>query len=199
MKLRLLLLPLPLAAALGLAAASSAPAPAPARAAAAWEIDAVHSSVLFRVKHNSAAWAYGRFNQYSGTIEHDPEAPEKSKVEVTIAMDSIDTGNAKRDGHLESPDFFDAKQFPTATFKSTKVEKKGEKLAVTGDLTLRGVTKPLTIEVEPTGSGESRGKKVVGFLGHAKVPRRDFGVSYGPPEALGDEVELILSLEAGQK
>lgn len=200
MNLRPLLLTLPVAAVLGLAAANAprTPAASPASAPAAWAIDTVHSFVNFRVMRGGTTWAYGRFNEFSGSIDYDAAAPEKAKVEVTISTESVDTANGKRDGHLKSPDFFDAKQFPTATFKSTKVEKKGDKLAVSGDLSLRGVTKPATIEVEVTGTGEARGTPVVGFLGQLAIDRHDFGISYGP-DALGKEVHLTFSIEAVAK
>jgi len=121
--------------------------------------------------------------------------PTKSTLELNIKTASIDTKNAKRDGHLQSPDFFNASQFPAITFKSTKVAKSGDGYDVTGDLTIRGKTKSITAKVVPTGSAEDPQKKLrAGFEGKAMVNRNDFDVSF-MPGALGDNIEVTVALE----
>ena len=125
---------------------------AAASAAETYKLDPVHSSVLFKAKHLNVADFYGRFNDFSGTVTFDNENPSKSSVNLEVKVESLDTHEAKRDQHLKSPDFFNAKQFPVIAFKSTKVEKAGaDSYKVTGDFTLHGVTKPVTVEFKKTG------------------------------------------------
>jgi len=157
-------------------------------------IDGGHSSILFRVMHKNTAPFYGRFNDVSGTFTI-AEDPAKSSFNVVIKTDSVDTNSKKRDGHLKSPDFFNAREFPTLTFKSTKVEK-GEKdtLKVTGDLTCHGVTKSMTIDITQTGSasgpqGESKGVEAI-----FTIKRSEFDMTYGL-EGIGDDVRIIVALE----
>jgi polyisoprenoid-binding protein YceI len=183
---------LPLAA---LLSAVSLAAPA---TAATYQIDGVHSSVVFKIKHLDTANFYGRFNGLSGSIDFDSASPAAGKVSLEIKTESVDTGVQQRDDHLRSPDFFDAKQFPTITFQSTKVAKAGDKTYdVTGDLGLHGVTKPITLRVEHTGSGKHprSGAELVGFEARATIKRSDFGMQFmqGP---LGDEVEILIAIEA---
>lgn len=161
-------------------------------------IDGGHSSVLFRVMHKNTAPFYGRFNDVSGTFTL-ADNPADSSFDVVIKTESVDTNNKKRDGHLKSPDFFNAREFPTISFKSTKVEK-GEKdtLKVTGDLTCHGVTKSITIDVVQTGAasgpqGESKGIEAI-----FTIKRSEFGMEYGL-EALGDDVRVIVALEGGKR
>ena len=142
---------------------------------------------------------YGAFKQVSGTVSLDAADPAKSSVELTIPVESVDTRNEKRDQHLKSPDFFNAAQFPTITFKSTKVEANGGIYKVTGDLTLHGVTKPLTVEFKK--GGESKGQKgevKTGGETHFAIKRSDFDMKFmaGP---LGDDVNIILSLEGAKE
>lgn len=173
--------------------------PDAASGASTLEVDPVHSTALFKIKHAGAAWFHGRFNTLAGTIQYDAEAPEKSKVEFTIDVATVDTNNTKRDDHLRSPDFFDAGQFPKATFRSTKVEKKGATLAVTGDLALHGVTKSVTAEVEHVGDGKGpRGTDVSGFSATLVLQRGEFGIKT-LPGMLGEEVTLTIDVEAGRK
>ncbi len=171
----------------------------PAAAKPTHTIDGVHSTVLFKVLHLGAAYNYGRFNDVSGSITLDAAKPEASAVDLTIKTASVDTNNVKRDDHLRGPDFFLVKQFPTATFKSKAVKKSGDNTwDVSGDLTIRGVTKPLSFTFTHVGTSKnSAGKEVVG--GHAvfTIKRSDFGVNYGIPN-IGDEVELTVSVEAIQ-
>ncbi len=162
-------------------------------------VDAVHSSVLFKVLHLGASYNWGRFNDFSGTISLDAAKPENSSVEFTIKTASVDTNNSKRDDHLRGPDFFLAKQFPAATFKSKTVKKTGEKTwDISGDLTIRGVTKPASFTFNHVGTGKNQaGKEILGGETSFKFKRSDFGVSYGIPN-IGDEVELVISMEAIQ-
>jgi polyisoprenoid-binding protein YceI len=176
--------------------------PAAALAApTAWEVDPSHSQVGFAVKHLVVSTVRGDFEKYSGKIQLDDEDVAKSSVEATIDVNSIDTKVADRDAHLKSADFFDAANHPAITFKSTRVEKAGkDKLKVRGDLTLRGVTKPVTLDVVTTPevkgmSGEARR----GFSATTKINRKDFGLAWnkaveaGP--VVGDEVAITLDLE----
>src|SRR5688500_3827443 len=119
-------------------------------------VDAVHSTVIFKCKHANTSWSFGRFNQIDGKIQYDAEKPEASSIELTIPIESIDTAHKDRDAHLRHTDFFSAAEFPNATFKSKSVTKKGDKnMTVVGDLTIKGVTKPLTLDVESTGKIEN--------------------------------------------
>jgi polyisoprenoid-binding protein YceI len=175
--------------------------PAAALAApTAWEVDPSHSQVGFAVKHLVVSTVRGEFEKYSGKIQLDDQDVAKSSVEATIDVNSIDTKVADRDAHLKSADFFDAANHPAITFKSTRVEKVGkDKLKVRGDLTLRGVTKPVTLDVVTTPevkgmSGEARR----GFSASTKINRKDFGLAWnkaveaGP--VVGDEVAITLDL-----
>ena len=194
--------PLVLGALVLSAPATSAPAPASAADAVEYTVDSTHSSVLFRVKHNSVAWFYGRFNRFDGSIQYDAQDPSKCSVLLKVDAASVDSRNQKLDDHIKSPDFLDAKQFNEIVFESEKVKAGKEKgsLEVEGTLTLRGVSKPLTIQVEPTGMGEGRRGKLAGFHTRFTVDRTEFGVSYGSDGAgVGREVELTISIEANAK
>src|SRR6202045_1863493 len=170
-----------------------------ANAADTFKLDPVHSFVLFSVQHLGIANTYGRFNDISGTVVFDKDNPSKSSVEVSVPVESLDTNNAKRDQSLKSPDYFNAKQFQTITFKSTKVEGSGDTLKVSGDLTIRGMTKPLTVDFKKGGEGkgvfgEMRGGGETRFT----IKRSDFGMNFQLGE-VGDEVTIILSLEGVKK
>lgn len=165
-----------------------------------WVVDTAHSSVVFKVKHAGSSWFYGMFKTVTGTIALDGSKPENSSFEVEIDPASVDTRNDDRDQHLRGPDFFDCKQFPTMRFQSSKVEMAGNDFKVTGTLSLHGVDKPLTVVVQPTGSGEMMGKKVAGFEATFVVKRSDFGIEYGlAQKALGDEVHMTIAVEANPK
>lgn len=202
MKLHAIVLSASLCASLALGVAFRTPvAPGAAPSAAdAYEIDAAHSTVLFRAKHLDVSYTYGRFNDFSGAVTFDAAKPENSKVEVEIKTESVDTANEKRDAHMRSPDFFDAKQFPTCNFRSTSVKKgKDGHLAVTGDFTLHGVTKPVTLDVEPVGSGKDPwGGERAGFHGTCTLKRSEFGMNF-MPEALGEDVLITVSIEGVKK
>ena len=165
------------------------------QAADTFKIDPVHSSIIFSVKHFGASNFYGRFNDVKGTIVLDNADPSKSSIELTIPVESVDTHNEKRDQHLKGPDFFNAKQFPVMTFKSKKVESSGDNYNVTGDFTLHGVTKPLTLEVKKVGEGKgAEGEIRAGGETHFTIKRGDHGMNFmqGP---LGDEINIVVSLE----
>jgi polyisoprenoid-binding protein YceI len=160
---------------LGACALIAAPAAAPA---ATRKIDPTHSSVTFSIRH-LVSKVPGRFDEFSGTVEYDPAAPTQAKVEATITAASINTKAAKRDEDLRSANFFDVATYPTITFKSTGVEKAEKGLKVLGDLTMHGVTKPVTLEVEVLGTGThpfNPKAQVTGFSARTKVNRQDFVV-----------------------
>ena len=162
-------------------------------------IDAVHSSLMFRVKHMGTSWFYGRINEVTGKIVFDEANPTTSSVEFEAKMDSIDTHNEKRDGHLKSPDFFNVEKFGTATFKSKSCSKPVDGMyEVAGDLTLHGVTKPVTFKMEKSGSGKGPGGETVGFETKFDIKRSDFGINY-MPDGLGDEVRILVSVEAAKR
>jgi polyisoprenoid-binding protein YceI len=178
---------------LGLLAVSALPA----RAADAYQVDPVHSAVLFRINHLGIGNIYGRFNSFSGTFAFDDKNPADCKLEMEVKVDSIDSGNGMRDGHLKGPDFFAAKQFPTMSFKSTAMKALDEKTyEVSGDLTLHGVTKPLTVKVERIGSGKDprTGSPRTGWETTFRIKRSDFGMKY-LLEGVGDEVQVIVAVE----
>jgi polyisoprenoid-binding protein YceI len=151
------------------------------------------------VQHLGIANTYGRFNDISGTVVFDRDNPSKSSVELSVPVESLDTNNAIRERSLKSPDFFNVKQFPTMTFKSTKVEGSGDTLKISGDLTIRGVTRPLTVDFKKGGEGkgvfgEMRGGGETRFT----IKRSDFGMNFELAE-ISDEVTIILSLEGVKK
>ena len=151
--------------------------------------------MLFKAKHLNVADFYGRFNEIAGTVTFDAADPSKSSVELTVPVESVDTHNDKRNQHLKSPDFFNAKQFPTVSFKSTKIEGTGNIYKVSGDLAIHGVTKPITIEFRrgadgKGGQGETRGGGETKFT----IKRSDYDMKY-MVGAVGDEVNLIIGLE----
>jgi polyisoprenoid-binding protein YceI len=170
-----------------------------ANAADTFKIDPVHSFVLFSVQHLGIANTYGRFNDISGVVVFDKENPSKSSVDLSVPVESLDTHNSIRDKSLKSPDFFDANQFPTMTFKSTKVEGNGDTLKVSGDLTIHGVTKPMAVDFKKGGEGKGVfGEMRGGGETHFTIKRSDFGMNF-QQGAVGDEVNITLSLEGIKK
>ena len=171
-----------------------------ADAADTYEVDAEHSMIIFRAKHMGVSNNYGRFNEFSGTLTVDEADVANSAIELEVKAESVDTANEKRDQHLRSPDFFNAKQFPVITFKSTKVEKVDEDtLKVTGDFELHGVKKSLTVEVELTGKGKNRqGTALIGFETIFTIKRSEFGMNYGIG-AVSDDVRITVSVEGVKK
>ena len=168
--------------------------------AADYKIDPVHSFVLFKVKHMGASYVYGQFTAMEGTIVFDAENPEASSVEMTIKSESVTTHNAGRDRHISGPDFFNVKEFPVMTFKSSSWKKAGENTyAVTGDFTLLGVTKTVTATVEHVGDGTMRGKEIAGFHTVFTIDRSEFGMKYGIAPGgggLGKDIEITISVES---
>jgi polyisoprenoid-binding protein YceI len=171
----------------------------PARAADNYTIDPDHSSITFKVEHLGIAWIHGRFNDLSGSFTLDRNNPGKSSFDVTIKVDSLDTNNKKRDEHLRGPDFFNAKQFPVLTFKSTGVKSFGGGYDVTGDLTLHGVTKPIVFTLKGGKEAEfPKGKKRTGFSADVMLKRSTFGMDKGVGP-IGDEVRISISFEGVKK
>jgi polyisoprenoid-binding protein YceI len=184
-----------LAAAISLAAAVAALSFPSARAAGAtYKVDTVHSTLIFKIKHMGAANFYGRFNTISGTFTLDG-----GPFEFEVKADSVDTGNQKRDEHLKGPDFFNVRQFPAIAFKGKDVKKAGDKsYEIAGDLTLHGVTKPIQVKSEQTGTGKNQqGKNIIGIESTFTIKRSDFGMNYGQG-ALGDDVHVIVSTECAE-
>ena len=159
-------------------------------------IDNVHSSVIFKLTHQDVSWFYGRFNKISGSITVAEKA-EDCKVSMKIDAASIDTKTKDLDDHLKSADFFDVAQFPEITFESKRVAKKGDNYAVTGDLSLHGVTKEVTLDIEKVAEREGRRGKKAGFHTVFTVDRLDYGL--GKKGGVGEEVEIIVSVEAGAR
>ncbi len=185
------------------AMALAAPAPASRQTAAAtrlatFKIDGVHSSVVYRIRHNGVGNFWGRFNQIKGEYHIDPDALDSSNISIEIPIASIDTGHGQRDGHLKSPDFFNEKEFPTATFKSTSFEKgDSNTFTVKGNLSFHGKTNPVTAQVEWIGSSDTgRQGYRSGMEARVTFNRSQWGMTYGIEQGgLGDEVLLIIAVE----
>lgn len=187
--------------ALSLASAITLGALAPVSAQAAPEryvidTEGAHAFIQFRVKHLGYSWLYGRFNDFGGTFTYDPEDPSNSAIEVEIEMASLDSNHAERDKHLRGSDFLDVSKYPKATFKSTSYKETGfDKSVLEGELTLKGITKPITIEVDRIGNGpDPWGGYRRGFEGRTEFALKDFGIDYnlGPASR---KVEMILTVE----
>ncbi len=145
-----------------------------------WNLDTTHTDVLFSAKHMMVTNVRGKFGDVSGTITIDEENPALSTGEFAVQVASLNTGVEQRDGHLRSADFFDAENHPTATFKATKVASRGgTDYAVTGDLTIRGTTRPVTFEVELLGFYTGmNGARRAGFHATGKINREEFGLTW---------------------
>src|SRR5438477_985714 len=141
-----------------------------------YKVDPVHSFVIFRIKHMDIGHVYGRFNEPNGTITIDDADPSKSSFTLELQVQKVDTGIQKRDDHLRSTDFFNAKQFPTIKFASKEVKKTDKGYEVIGDLTLHGVTKSITINIEQTGQGSMGPRQLIGFETTVELKRSDFGM-----------------------
>ena len=170
-----------------------------------YKIDPNHSNIGFSIRHIFSK-VPGRFKTYEGTVQLDPKDLSKAVVNVTIDAGSIDTGVGDRDKHLASPDFFDAAKFPKLTFVSTEVTPKGSNHAtVKGNLTIKGVTKPVVLEADILGFGpDPWGNYRGGFEAKTTVNRQDFGVAWndvveGGGAVLGDEVEININVEAAKE
>jgi polyisoprenoid-binding protein YceI len=163
-----------------------------------YNIDAAHTRIGFSARHAMVTKVRGAFNEFSGTGYLDQDNPSNSHVEITIKVASIDTRNADRDAHLRTNDFLAVDEYPEITFRSTAVEKSDQdNYSVTGDLTIRGITKPVTIDFEFTGSAvDPWGNLRLGFEGGTTINRKDWGVTWNAPlEAGGVLVSEKVSLE----
>lgn len=166
-----------------------------------YKIDPVHSTIGFKVRHITGK-VTGRFADVTGLIHIDPDHPENSSVEATIAVKSIDTANEKRDGHLKSPDFFDVEKFADMTFKSKKVRQIDKETAdVVGDLTIHGVTNEVTLHVQFLGKGKGMdGSPQTGWEATTKIDRTKFGLTWSKMvegiSMVGNDVEITLEIES---
>ena len=167
-----------------------------------WNFDNAHSTVGFTIKHMMFAKVRGQFTEWTGSLSYDPANVAGAQVNATITAGSIDTANEQRDGHLKSGDFFNVEEFPTLTYKSSSWEKTGGKIHVHGDLTMHGVTKPVTLEVTENGQGvDPWGNQRIGFTATATINRKDFGLNWNSAlEAggvlVGEEVHIDIEVQA---
>lgn len=167
-----------------------------------WQIDSSHALVEFSVTHMMIAKVRGRFNEFSGVVELDENNPEKTNIVVEIDVNSIDTRQKQRDDHLRSPDFFNVTEYPKMVFKSTEVKVVDKKKAVlTGDLTIKNITKPVSLNVEFNGMSKSPwGSISAGFSAKGKLSRKDWELTWNQSletggVLVGDDVEINLELE----
>ena len=171
-----------------------------------WNIDPSHSTAEFSVRHLMITNVRGRFGKLAGTIELDADHPESSSIDVTIDATSIDTRDDKRDAHLRSPDFFDVEKFPTLVFKSTRVTPTEDGFSVLGDLTMHGVTKPVTLEVEALSAAgkDPWGNTRIGTSAKAKLNRKDWGLNWNAAletggVLVGEQVKIAIDVSLVQQ
>lgn len=170
-----------------------------------YNFDKNHSAIGFRIKHMGLVEIPGYFRDFTGTVNYDAQNVANSSVTFTAKMTSVDTGVAPRDNHLRNKDFFEVETYPEMTFKSTKVEKKGKNFLVTGDLTMKGVTKQVSLPFQLAGfSTDAKGGVKMGVTAETTINRRDFNVTYGGnlpngTPTLADEVRVVLAIEAAKK
>ncbi len=173
-----------------------------AAATGTWVIDPTHTTIGFSVRHAMIAKVRGRFGEFEGSFTIDGANPAASSAQVTIAAASIDTQNPDRDGHLKSPDFLDVEAYPTITFTSTSASVQGAQATITGDLTIHGVTRPVTVEYEYIGTSQDPwGNTRIGFEGSAKISRKEFGLTWNAAletggVLVGDDITFVLDVEA---
>ena len=177
-------------------------AEAPASVAAPWQIDTAHTEVEFSARHLMISNVKGRFSNPTGSVSYDPARPGSLKLEVSIPIATIDTRNEQRDTHLRSADFFDAGHHPLMTFKGRRIEGDiRDKFKLVGDLTIRGVTREITMDVTSEGAGpDPWGNDRLGFSATGKVNRKDFGLMWNQlleagGVAVGDEIKIIINTE----
>jgi len=181
-----------------LAFAFSGLAAAPARAQE-YALDTTHTAVTFQISHLGLSWTHGRFKDVSGSFKIDAANPAATSFAILAKADSVDTDNVKRDEHLRGPDFFDTRQNPALGFRSTSVKPLDGGYQVTGDLTLHGVTKPITVNLHGGKTAEfPKGVHRTGFSGEFKIKRSEFGMDK-MLEAIGDEVHVTVSFEGTHK
>jgi polyisoprenoid-binding protein YceI len=161
-----------------------------------YQVDPVHSTVLYRVKHFNTSYSYGRFNELTGNFSIDESNPSGSAFDLAVKADSLDSNNKARDKHLKSPDFFNVKEFPTLSFKSNQITRiDDQNLEVKGDLTIHGVTNPVTIHVERTGLAKGPGGKPrIGLHTTFTIKRSDFGMK-NMLQGIGDDVGITVAIE----
>jgi len=167
-----------------------------------WDFDFAHSSVNFHVRHLMVSKVHGRFTKWNGTLELDENDLTKSRLDVTIDAASVDTKEPKRDDHLRSPDFFDVEKFPTLTFKSHSVARvEGDEFRLTGDLTIHGVTREVTLDVVSFGrTADPWGNEKAGFGATTKIKRSDYGLLWNAAletggVVVGDDVKIAIDVE----
>ncbi|SRR5579885_2544628 len=164
-----------------------------------YSIDPMHSSAQFRVRHMMIANVHGEFDSISGTVEFDPAKPDAARIEASIDVNSLHTGDAKRDAHLKGGDFFDAEKFPAITFRSKKITPAGGKnYKATGDLSIRGVTKEVTLDVQNVSDEVTDMWKLQrrGLAATVRISRKDFGIAFDPDGAMvSDAVDITLDVE----
>ncbi|WEG13726.1 YceI family protein [Pullulanibacillus sp. KACC 23026] len=168
-----------------------------------WNVDLSHSSLEFTVKHMMVSKVRGNFDVYEAKLIADPQDLTTAEIEFKVDIDSINTRNADRDAHLKSADLFEKEKYPYMTFKATNIVKTGDnEYAVTGDLTLKGVTKSVTFDATFEGEGKNPwGQEVAGFTATGKINRSDFGISWNAAletggVLVGDEVKIAVEIEA---
>jgi polyisoprenoid-binding protein YceI len=164
--------------------------------AADYKLDSAHSSIIFKAKHLDIGYIYGMFLEYSGSVTYNPEKPKNTTFDVTVQTDSVFTNHRKRDNHLKSPDFFNAKQYPEITFESSSVEAVNDStLRISADLTIRGVTESVTTDVKLTGSGKGpQGNFRRGFKSTFTINRLDYNVDF-MPDSLSKEIPVTITGE----
>jgi polyisoprenoid-binding protein YceI len=168
--------------------------------AGTWAIDPVHSSIAFSVRHLLVSKVRGHFNTFSGAVVVGEDGTPS--VTAEIAIDSVDTRNEQRDAHLKAADFFDVEHYPTASFVSTAVRENGDSYLLDGDFTLKGITKPVTLDLEFNGTNPGMGHgEVAGFTASVVLNRKDFGINIDMPlesggAVVGDKVAITLEIEA---
>ncbi|MGH9535221.1 MAG: YceI family protein [Terriglobales bacterium] len=170
---------------------------------AAWQLDPVHSSINFSIRHLVISKVRGRFTQWGATLDFDEAKPQAAKMEVRIQAASVDTHEPQRNGHLKSPDFFDVEKYPELVYKSASVDVVDQDhFRVHGELTMHGVARPVALEVEYAGRGRDPwGGERAGFTASARLNRKDFGMSFNQAletggALLGDQVDIAIEIEA---
>ena len=170
-----------------------------------YTLDPAHSRLGFSARHAMVATVRGAFTEFTGTAHVDTANPGNSKVELSIVGNSVSTGNAQRDGHLLSGDFFETEKFPNITFTSTEVTRDGDDWTITGDLTIKGVTQSVSVPFEYTGSAQDPfGNTRIGFEGEATLLRKDWGLTWNAALETGgflvsDKIKLEFDISAIQK
>lgn len=173
--------------------------------AATWKLDRVHSSVWFKIRHMGVSNFYGRFNAIDGNVTLDPEDPTTGSMTFTVQVDSVDTGNTTRDGHLQGPGFFNTRQYGEATFTSTSIKKMlDDRYQVTGTFSLNGVEKEITAELYDVRTGQGRDGALLGFEARFDIDRTDFGITkHASPDGsengpLGNTVTITFAFEGSE-